>query len=530
MSLGIELKIKNRFKLEIVYINILIGLLFIMMLAVAYQTAENKIDNISIEVDNTASEVETRIRAAAGSVLYLHAAAGEIYKNRDLSTAYAEKVHNIDAQGDYALDIPELLSNLTGFGGVKSSKQTIHEMASSLALTRYFKIVKGLNKSFVRVYYASNHHFSTSYPYVWSDQFMWNAAMLEKSLWQNATPHINPEGNLFFTSLHKEVRNKSPLVTIGHPVYGENKFLGTVNLDIAVASESAFLASKNLHKGTYVIVNQDNEIIAASGLEGYSENEIFSAKELLNTEILETPVTGNKYVSSGNDYVYVKAFDSAPWKLYYLKNKLDVYSNSLYYVGLIFIVIILLFRVKTLIKRLSASRDELERQALTDPMTKLFNRRYLSEVTQPLLELMYRNSSELSVLLLDIDKFKHINDTYGHQIGDDVIIKLALVLQTYTRKSDIICRFGGEEFVILLPETTMDGALSLAEVLRREVEKLVMVFAENIELRFTISIGVSTVKKGEQTLDGVITRADNALYAAKESGRNKVCLKKSDTA
>lgn len=515
--------------MEVVYINILIGLLFIMMLVVAYQTAENKIDNISVEVDNTASEVETRIRAGVGSVLYLHAAAGEIYKNRDLSTEYAEKVHNIDAQGDYVLDIPELLSNLTGFGGVNNSKQTIHEMASSLALTRYFKIVKGLNESFVRVYYASNHHFTTSFPYVWSDQFMWNAAMLEKPLWQKATPHVNPDGNLFFTPLHRELRNKSPLITIGHPVYDENKFLGTVNLDIAVASESAFLESKNLHKGTYVIVNSYNEIIGASGLEGYSQNEIYRAQELLNAEIFETPVTGKKYVSSGSNYVYVKAFESAPWKLYYLKNKFDVYSNSLYYVLLILVVIVLLFRVKTLIKRLSASRDELERQALTDPMTKLFNRRYLSEVTKPLLELMYRNSSKLSVILLDIDKFKQINDTYGHQIGDDVIIELAETLQTYTRKSDIICRFGGEEFLILLPETTMDGALSLAEVLRLEVEKLVMVFAQNIELRFTISIGVSTVEKGEQTLDGVITRADSALYAAKENGRNKVCFNTSDT-
>lgn len=353
--------------------------------------------------------------------------------------------------------------------------------------------------------------------------------MLDKPLWQNATSHVNPKGTLFFTPLHKEARNKSPLVTIGQPVYNGNTFLGTVNLDIAVASESAFLASKNLHKGTYVVVNRDNEIIAASGLEGYSENEIFRAEELLSKEILDTPVTGSEYVSSGSNYVYVKAFESAPWKLYYLKNRLDVYSNSLYYVGLILIVIILLFRVKTLIKRLSASRDELERQALTDPMTKLFNRRYLSEVTKPLMELMYRNSSKLSVILLDIDKFKHINDTYGHQIGDDVIIELAQTLQTYTRKSDIICRFGGEEFVILLPETTTEGALSLAEVLRSEVEKLVMVFSQNIELRFTISIGVSTVEKGEQNLDAVIMRADSALYAAKENGRNKVCSKTGDT-
>lgn len=518
---------KNRFNFEVFYINILIGLLFIVMGGVVYQTSNSERDNITIEVDNTANEFETRIKTGVGSILYLHAAAEEIYKNREIPLENALKVHQINAKGDFVLDIPEL-SNLTGYGGIESSKKVLHEMASSLELTRYFKIVKGLNKSFTRVYYISKHNFSTSYPYVWSDKFMWNASMAEKTFWRAATPGSNPKGELFFTTLHKEVEKDRILVTIGHPVYDKKEFLGTVNLDITVASESAFLESKNLHDGTYVIVNRENEIIAASGLEGYNEKEIISATKLLSTEILEATTADEKYVSLGSDYVYVKTFESAPWQLYYIKNRFDIYVGALYYIGMIFIVIILLFKVKTLIQRLSVSRDELGVQALTDPMTKLYNRRYLTEIRQHLLELTHRNGSELSVVLLDIDKFKNINDTYGHKIGDDVIIKLAQTLQKSARKSDVVCRFGGEEFVILLPETTLEGALTMAEALRSEVEKLVITLDDKRELRFTISIGVSKVDKEEKCLDAAINRADTALYEAKESGRNRVCHLKLD--
>ncbi len=517
---------EKRFNKEVFYINILIGLLFIVMVGIGYQTIQSQQESIEIEVENTVNEFEARILAGVGSILHLHATAGEIYKNRAISYEYVEKVHEVNTNGDFVLDIPEL-SNLTGFGGKPHSKKIMHEMASSLALTQYFKIIKSLNRNFVRVYSASKHNFSTSYPYVWSDQFMWNASMLEKTLWTYATPAFNPEGNLFFTPLHKDIRKERFLITIGHPVYNKKEFLGTVNLDIAVASVKVFLESKNLNDGTYAIVNREGEIVAASGLDGYSDNVLYRAKQLLSPEILATEKTGEKGTSIGSDHVYVRMFKGAPWKLYYIKNKIDIYTNSLYYAGMVFLVILLLFRVKTLIKHLSLSRDELARQALTDPMTKLYNRRYLSEITQHLLGLMRRNSSALSVVMLDIDKFKKVNDTYGHQVGDDVIIKLAKTLQKHTRTSDVIFRLGGEEFLVLLPETGVDGAVSVAETLRVEVEKLLIILSDEIELRFTISIGVSEVKRDEQNFDAAMTRADAVLYEAKESGRNRVCQAKS---
>jgi len=517
------LTIKNRFNVEGLYINVMIIILFGVMILVGYQTLKNQKENIEIEVDNTTREFETRIKAGVGSILYLHAAAEEIYKNKALSTKYAKKVHEVNAQGDFVLDIP-VLSNLTGFGGLEHSKEVLHEMASSLELTRYFAIVKGLNKSFVRVYYASKHNFATSFPYVWSDQYMWDNSMLKKAPWLYASPMLNPDGDLFFTPLHKEIKKERLLLTIGHPVYSKKKFLGTVNLDIAVASESAFLDSKNQYDGTYVIVDPSGQIIAASGLEGYTTTAVFNAKELLSEALLALPFTDGQNVSFENDYICVKKFEMVPWKLIYIKNKMDIYITPLYYIGMMLAMILLLFGVKILINRLADSRNELERQALTDPMTKLYNRRYLSEITQHMLGLMRRSSSNLAVIMLDIDKFKNVNDTYGHQVGDEVIIKLAETLTEYTRKSDVVCRLGGEEFLVLLPETNVEGAMLKAETLRKVVEELTLTLADELKLSFTISLGVSQVAIDEENFDAAMNRADVALYEAKESGRNKVCI------
>jgi len=191
----------------------------------------------------------------------------------------------------------------------------------------------------------------------------------------------------------------------------------------------------------------------------------------------------------------------------------------------------LLARVKTqldlqkLIQDLKESQDELKLLASTDSMTKLYNRRYFSTISEHILELAKRDNISTSLIMLDIDKFKNINDTYGHKVGDDVIISLAQKLKEWTRKSDIICRFGGEEFVILLPETNIDGALVISEKIRQIVEDEVINLEFGRELKFTVSIGVSEVKNEEDVnIEASIQRADEALYEAKQSGRNKVCV------
>jgi diguanylate cyclase (GGDEF)-like protein len=182
----------------------------------------------------------------------------------------------------------------------------------------------------------------------------------------------------------------------------------------------------------------------------------------------------------------------------------------------------LLARVKKELK-LQDMMKELQLLASTDPMTKLFNRRYFSKVSQQIIHLAQRDGQDLSVIMLDIDKFKNINDTYGHDIGDSVIINLANQLLNTHRKSDISCRYGGEEFTILLPNTSIESAATVAETIRKNIENLKLDLQDKT-LHFTVSIGVSSLNEGEEDLQKALKRADEALYKAKESGRNRVCV------
>ena len=163
---------------------------------------------------------------------------------------------------------------------------------------------------------------------------------------------------------------------------------------------------------------------------------------------------------------------------------------------------------------------ELEHMASTDALTKLFNRNKLNDVLEKEMALSHAIASPLSIIFLDIDNFKLVNDTYGHDIGDKVLIDIANIINSTTRASDIAARWGGEEFMITLQATDTVHASILAEKLRIAVEKHTFNIAGNI----TISLGVTEYRNNESE-EIFIKRVDKALYEAKESGRNRVVIK-----
>lgn len=172
---------------------------------------------------------------------------------------------------------------------------------------------------------------------------------------------------------------------------------------------------------------------------------------------------------------------------------------------------------------MEASKEELKLLASIDPMTKLYNRRYFSEVSEDIFNMSKRTDNDISLVMFDIDDFKSVNDTYGHHVGDKVIIGVADILLEHTRKSDIVCRFGGEEYIILLPDTDMESSMQIAESIRKLVENMVITYDQDKKLQVTISVGVAMSDIIEDDdIEIAINRADNALYEAKRSGKNKV--------
>ena len=170
--------------------------------------------------------------------------------------------------------------------------------------------------------------------------------------------------------------------------------------------------------------------------------------------------------------------------------------------------------------------QEVQRLANLDVLTGCFNRRHFMSLAAIEIQRAIRYKRPLSFLMMDIDRFKDFNDQYGHQIGDQLLCNLVNLCQKQLRYVDVLGRYGGEEFVVLMPETAADGALLASERLRDKIEKLKMRTGED-ELSITVSMGLTSVERGvleAPTLDMLIKAADKALYAAKAAGRNCVKL------
>ncbi|MFP3012324.1 MAG: PleD family two-component system response regulator [Rickettsia sp.] len=188
----------------------------------------------------------------------------------------------------------------------------------------------------------------------------------------------------------------------------------------------------------------------------------------------------------------------------------------------------LLARIRTQLRRKQYQdnlRNDLEQSvnlAAKDGLTGLFNRRYFDIHLKQMIEKANKESIKLYLLMCDIDNFKHVNDTYGHQAGDKVLTIVSRILKNTLRVTDLIARFGGEEFTILLTDIDISKAIETAERVRVKIEYMDFHIEDQIEpLKKTISIGITEYKK-EESIESFIERADKAMYEAKTTGKNKV--------
>jgi len=186
-------------------------------------------------------------------------------------------------------------------------------------------------------------------------------------------------------------------------------------------------------------------------------------------------------------------------------------------------------RLREYALRLEHLNEQLELLATTDPLTSAHNRRYFMTKLQDEMERVCRYNRPSSILMLDIDHFKKINDTYGHDVGDMVLIEMVKVLDNKIRHLDTVARLGGEEFAILLPETN-EAAAKLSAVRLLDAVRDITVNVGGEEVKFTVSIGCAEFDCSSNGVENILKSADLALYEAKHSGRNRVVTKSSLTA
>lgn len=255
-----------------------------------------------------------------------------------------------------------------------------------------------------------------------------------------------------------------------------------------------------LDKGRIDLVLMDNQMPGKSGMEWLAE---IAERQL-------TPVV--MLTGSGTEEVAVQALQEGA--VGYLS------KNNLSQEKLVNAIDAALDKW-TQLRQARADREELERLANFDPLTGLYNRQAILGKLHELINRAKRYKEYFSLSMLDIDHFKKVNDRYGHLIGDDVLEKIAVLIRRNIRDTDIAGRYGGEEFIIILPQADLSSATVVAERIRNVIENAEMKDPGGNVFAITVSQGLSSWEPGEDT-HSLISRADEALYKAKENGRNRV--------
>ncbi len=210
-------------------------------------------------------------------------------------------------------------------------------------------------------------------------------------------------------------------------------------------------------------------------------------------------------------YIKTYQFDKIPKKTEE-KDELNVYKNNLIDVAQ---------RIKAYINLLNSEIEEYSSKAYQDVLTKTLNRNFLEEKAHELFIKFEISKKPVGIIMLDIDDFKKVNDTYGHDVGDMVLIKLAETIKNDIRKEDLFIRYGGEEFLIILPNSNIENTYIVAEKIRKHIEDITLEIGQK-HLKFTISLGISEIREGDSSIFDAIKRADINLYEAKRNGKNRV--------
>ena len=342
--------------------------------------------------------------------------------------------------------------------------------------------------------------------------------------------------------LGNEITNQFPFIGIEFPLIVERDGFSVARAPIAKESDGSLLFAGNLKNGEEVRFGfgDANTILGDTQkhLEQLSQHSVESIfiyscmarRRFLPLEIEHETLVYNQIAPTSGFFTYGEFFtnqllNQSMTVLALSESDTPIEQNVCYYhshnKGTTLQALSHLVSVS--VSELETLQNELKSLSITDSLTTLYNRRYFDEVSETIFHLASRNDGDLCSIMVDIDKFKTINDTYGHTSGDIVLRKISNIFKKSLRKSDFICRYGGEEFVILLPETNKRNALLIAEEIRQKIESYTFILSEKKLLHCTVSLGVSNYQKQNDTsVLAIINRADKALYMAKNGGRNQV--------
>lgn len=424
--------------------------------------------------------------------------------------------------------------NLTGKGRIPEKGINRDELNLALKYNEFFSDFYDRLEGVEWLYYTSENDFINLYPWVPSSEFEYYKGMKSSDFYRLAEPRNNPHRRALWVPVYLDHAGRGIVVTLSSPIYNGGSFMGVISLDIS-ANKLKELISTDYE--SYLIDARNSVIAAGSGttpdrvpvnfLTVLRENRMgFGRVASAQEDIIHR---------AGRYYMYSSSFDRVPWRFYQMVPVSRLaYRAFIVTLPIMLIGVLLAFAMHEFDKlkktelllqssliELKSYQKLLENAAKLDMLTNTFNRRGFKESFRNRLAEKDTERPPIAFIIGDIDYFKQFNDTFGHAAGDKVLIAVADTIRKNTGSEDLICRWGGEEFVIVLFGKAYEEALAAAEKIRAEVEGMAIPWEQATLLKGTMTLGVAEYNYAE-SIDECVSKADSALYRGKENGRNQV--------
>lgn len=495
---------------------------------------QNSSHQLSTDAGQQVQQVSQTLRQSRQAVETLANIALQHYQQNPLDTSGEESIQWASPRHLHTSAQSELQAPVV----VLENRDLLPEVAMAQQLNRHFAKVSQDIPEATAIYYTSARQFCNIYSLQGpkpdcSTPEHWQAAHI-----QQGQPNNNPQRLTYWSPVHTSADGKQKLVTVSTPLYAGNHFLGLISLDIAIPTLQQLLHPATLQQTQVLLVDQSERLLASippSTAQHAEQPDLQSAlpSGLQEHALRLQDLPANELQRLGWYYLYRAPLQGTAWQIYYLCPLYGVLWSALQLAAPLLVVGILLLLVlqenrnrkqsqheqQQLISQLQLHQLNLERESKTDPLTHLYNRRGMQEIMEKEITRCKRYRRPCSLILFDIDFFKLINDRYGHDGGDHCLITLAQSLRQQLRTEDAMGRWGGEEFLILLPETTQQQALQVADKLRQSVAQTPLHYRQH---KIPVSITAGVVEYDlHSDLDGCIEKADKALYQGKQAGRNR---------
>ncbi|PJZ57403.1 sensor domain-containing diguanylate cyclase [Leptospira barantonii] len=400
---------------------------------------------------------------------------------------------------------------LTAVGSISEiNTSLLKEIEAALSLRGQFESLTEKQSEVVWAYYLSKQKFLYITPKFKDENYYFTEELYTGPFWTQANPEANPTGRQIITDLYEDLAGKGLMITVSEPVYVKGKFIGVASIDIGLDAMRRILDSGDCI-GESMLIDENGKIVAKSSA--------FNLDDRLSPSVASAVMTPKEsfFIDQGSFWIGFEIKSGEIWLVHEIKiieYVVFIIKNLLPFWALVltFSIVLILYI------KLRSSMNQVSTLIHTDPLTGIWNRRGFLKLTQKSLAIGNRHGKDWTILMIDIDHFKQVNDKFGHETGDKTLVKVAQVLSHSIRQSDAVCRWGGEEFAVFLFGANQKDSENIAENLRKEVETQVHLEDGSA---VTLSIGIS---QGKQNLEESFADADQALYRAKGAGRNRVCV------